>query len=123
MAYIYCNFHRLNEQKIEDLLASILKQLSQEQAWLPDSVRNLHNRHKIKRTRPSLDDILKAVQSVMVLYPKAFVIIDALDECQVSDDCRTRFLSEIFNLQAICGGISLLLRGPFHRSVRDLTTA
>ncbi|KAF7155865.1 hypothetical protein CNMCM5623_008745 [Aspergillus felis] len=36
IAYVYCNFRRQNEQKVEDLLASLLKQLSQEQPALPD---------------------------------------------------------------------------------------
>ncbi len=37
------------------------------------------------------------------LYSRAFVIIDALDECQTSDGCRSRFLAEILNLEAKCG--------------------
>jgi hypothetical protein len=34
---------------------------------------------------------------------RVFIIIDALDECQVSNGCRTTFLAEIFNLQAKSG--------------------
>ena len=30
------------------------------------------------------------------------LVVDALDECQVSNGCRVRFLSEIFNLQDKC---------------------
>ena len=30
---------------------------------------------------------------------RVFIVIDALDECQASDGCQARFLSEIFNLQ------------------------
>jgi hypothetical protein len=37
------------------------------------------------------------------MYSRVFIIIDALDECQASDNCRSRFLSEIFNLQIKCG--------------------
>jgi hypothetical protein len=36
------------------------------------------------------------------LYSRVFVIVDALDECQVSDGCQKRFLSELFNLQTNC---------------------
>jgi hypothetical protein len=35
-------------------------------------------------------------------YSKTFIIIDALDECQISDGSREKLLSEIFNLQANC---------------------
>jgi hypothetical protein len=34
-----------------------------------------------------------------VVYSRVFIIVDALDECQISDGCRTRLLSKIFNLQ------------------------
>jgi len=37
---------------------------------------------------------------VTTLYSKVFIIIDALDECQAADGCRSRFLTEVFSLQA-----------------------
>jgi hypothetical protein len=103
IAYLYCNFRRQEEQKAEDLLASLLKQLSQGQSSLPDSVRALYNQHKQKQTRPLFDEIARTLQSVATIYSRVFIAIDALDECQVSDGCRSRFLSEIFNLQVKCG--------------------
>ena len=60
IAYLYCNFRRQDEQRADDLLASLLKQLSQERASLPDSVKALYKKHKDKRTRPSFDEISKA---------------------------------------------------------------
>ncbi|KAH6986800.1 hypothetical protein EDB80DRAFT_183080 [Ilyonectria destructans] len=99
IAYIYCNFRRRHEQKIDDLLASMLKQLTQCRSSLPDSVKNLYDRHKTQRTRPSLDEILGLLQSVAAMYSRVFIIVDALDECQASDGCRTRFLLELFKLQ------------------------
>lgn len=99
IAYIYCNFRRKDEQKINDLLASLLKQLAQNQASLPGSVKDLYDRHKAKQTRPSLDEILEVLQSITATYSRTFIIVDALDECQTSDSCRSRLLSIIFNLQ------------------------
>ncbi|KAI9854336.1 MAG: hypothetical protein M1813_001290 [Trichoglossum hirsutum] len=103
IAYLYCNFRQQEEQKAEDLLASLLKQLSQGQSSLPDSVRALYAQHKQKRTRPLFDEIARALQFVATIYSRVFIVIDALDECQVTDGCRSRFLSEIFNLQVKCG--------------------
>ncbi|KAF2190054.1 hypothetical protein K469DRAFT_759451 [Zopfia rhizophila CBS 207.26] len=102
VAYLYCNFRRQDEQKAEDLLASLLKQLTQGQSSLPDSVQSLHDSHKDKRTRPSFYEISRTLQSVTAIYSRVFIIVDALDECQVSDGCRMRFLSEIFKLQSKC---------------------
>jgi Cdc6-like AAA superfamily ATPase len=103
IAYIYCNFRRKDDQKAEDLLASLLKQLAQVRLSLPDIVKDLYGRHKDKWTGPPLEEISRTLQSVAAMYSRVFIIVDALDECQVYDNCRTRFLSEIFNLQAKTG--------------------
>jgi Cdc6-like AAA superfamily ATPase len=100
IAYLYCNFRRQHEQKPADLLASLLKQLVQEQSSIPQSVKSLYERHKDKRTRPSFDEISKALHSVVADYSRSFIIIDALDECEVSNGGRKQLLSEISNLQA-----------------------
>ena len=100
IAYLYCNFWRQDEQKIDDLLASLLKQLAECLPYLPSSVKDLYDRHRTKRTRPSVDEISRSVHSVVIAYMRVFIIIDALDECQVSNNCRTTFLSEMFSLKA-----------------------
>jgi Cdc6-like AAA superfamily ATPase len=102
IAYLYCNFWRQNEQKAEHLLASLLKQLTQGQSSLPDSVESLHDSHKNKRTRPFIDEISRTLQSVAAMYARVFIIVDTLDKCQATGGCRARFLSEIFDLQAKC---------------------
>lgn len=103
IAYLYCNFRRKEEQKAQDLLASLLKQLSQGRSSLPDSVQSLYDKHEGKRTRPSLDEISRTLQSVASIYSRVVIIVDALDECQVSDGCRMTFLTEIFSLQTKTG--------------------
>jgi hypothetical protein len=100
VAHIYCNFRRHAEQKIHDLLASLLKQLVESQSSLPEIVKNLYIRHKLKRTRPSLDEPLESLQAVTELYSRVFIVVDALDKCQTSSRCRSQFLSSMFNLAA-----------------------
>jgi NACHT domain len=100
IAYIYCNLRRQEEQKIDDLLTSLLKQLSEKQYPLPASVIDLFSQYKSKQTRPSLDQFSKALQSVAATYSRTFIIIDALDECQIPDGSQSRLLEEIFNLQS-----------------------
>lgn len=103
IAYIYFNFWQQDEHKVEDLFASLLKQLVRGQSSLPASVKDLYNHHKGKGTRPSLDKISKVLQSVIrVYYSRVFIIIDALDECQASDNCRTQFIKGLFDFQK-CG--------------------
>jgi Cdc6-like AAA superfamily ATPase len=103
IAYLYCSFRRQHEQRPVDLLASLLKQFIRGLPVMPESMKNLYKRHMGKQTRPSLDEISKELHSVVADYSKSFIIIDALDECQVSDGGRQKFLSELLNLQAKAG--------------------
>lgn len=98
VAYIYCNFQRQDEQTAPNLLASLLKQLSQQRLSLPDNVKSLYNDHKNKPARLFFKEISEALQSVIVSYHRAFVIVDALDEYRTSD--RMQFLTEISGIQA-----------------------
>lgn len=102
ITYLYCNFRRQYEQKAEDLLASLLKQLSEGREYVPDCVKTLHDKHKVKQTRPSIDEISMSLQSVITLYSRVFIVVDALDECQAGDS-RRRFLTELFHLAAKSG--------------------
>ena len=102
IAYIYCNFRRNEEQTASALLNSLLKQLAQSMSSLPQCVKELYDRHKGKQTRPSFDDISRTLSSIVTIYSRVFIIVDALDECRVSDGCRATFLSEIFRLQTNC---------------------
>ncbi|KAF7557478.1 hypothetical protein G7Z17_g720 [Cylindrodendrum hubeiense] len=99
IAYIYCNYQQQDEQKAEDLLSSLLKQLAQGQASLPAKVKDLYDRHQKNGTKPAFDEISTTLNYVVALYSRVFIIVDALDECHTSDGSRTRFLKEIVKLQ------------------------
>ncbi|KAL7792234.1 hypothetical protein V8C43DRAFT_305707 [Trichoderma afarasin] len=99
ISYLYCDYRRQNEQKAEDLVANLLKQLTQGRAAMPDFIQKLYAEFRKKPERPSLRDLSEAMRSVCLLYSKVFIIVDALDECQTADSCRKSFLSEIFKLQ------------------------
>ncbi|KAH8585990.1 hypothetical protein B0O99DRAFT_704796, partial [Bisporella sp. PMI_857] len=103
IAYLYCDYKRQHEQKLKDIFANLLKQLVQEQPSIPDSVKTLYNLHKDKQTWPSLGDILGVLHYVAVAYSRVYIVVDALDECQISDGCRQRFLLGLFDLHAKCG--------------------
>lgn len=99
ISYLYCDYRRQNEQKAEDLVANLLKQLTQGRAEMPDFIQALYADFRKNPERPSLRDLSHAMRSVCLLYSKIFIIVDALDECQTEDSCRKSFLSEIFKLQ------------------------
>ena len=99
IVYLYCNFQQQQQQKPKDLLLNLLKQLVQRRAPVPESIKTLYERHNRERTRPLFNEILEALESVAAQYSRAFIIVDALDECGISDRERREFLSAIFKLQ------------------------
>ena len=50
IAYLYCNFRQQHEQRAEQLLASLLKQLIQRQHSIPESVQALYNHHEDRKS-------------------------------------------------------------------------
>lgn len=99
VVYVYCNFNRRAEQRLEHLMSSLLKQLASNSPPLPQVLSKLHEKHAKKQTRPTLEEISTALRTVTAIFARVFIIVDALDECQVADDCRTRFLQQLFSLQ------------------------
>lgn len=117
IAHIYCDFQRQEDQKIEQLLACLLRQLAACQNSLHDNLAALYHRHQVRWTRPSRSELVAALQATITTYSRTFVIVDALDECQDSDRSRTNLLTELFLLQNACG-INLLATS---RSIPEIT--
>ncbi|KAK6356022.1 hypothetical protein TWF718_000395 [Orbilia javanica] len=103
VAYIYFDYKWTYEQTIYNLLASLLKQLAHRQRPFPEHVKRMYDRHESNKTWPPTNDIIEALRTVATAYSRVFVVVDALDECQVSDYCRNNFLSAIFELYTECG--------------------
>ena len=66
---------------------------------MADPVTRLYDLHATHNTRPSLDEIFSALQSVLTLYSTVYVIIDALDECPDKDGTRSQLLAKLRDLQ------------------------
>ncbi|KAI2611824.1 hypothetical protein GGR54DRAFT_340768 [Hypoxylon sp. NC1633] len=103
IAYIYCNFRRKDEQTIESILSNLLKQLAQTRSSLPQGVKDLYDKNERTRMKPALVDILRVLRSVLALYSRVFVVIDAVDEYKISHPYWSSLLSDIFALQADTG--------------------
>lgn len=108
IAFVYCNLQRQHEQKLEHILRSLLKQLIRERPSIPEIVKRLYDDHKEKQSPPPIDEISKALQSVINDHSRTFIVIDALDECQ---DPET-LLSGIFELQAHTGANLFITSRP-----------
>ncbi|KAL4885962.1 ankyrin repeat-containing domain protein [Aspergillus karnatakaensis] len=99
LVYIYCNYHRHQEQTLYELLLSVLKQLAQRRHRIPAEVEEMYMEWEQQRTHPKLEDIAQAINATVACYTRTFIAVDALDECQTLNNCRSRFLTELFAYQ------------------------
>ena len=114
-AYLYCIYKRQDNQKADDLLASLLGQLAARQSTVPASIRKLYDEHRRKgeNSRLSQNEIREGLQKIIKTYSRTFIVIDALDECE-TDGIRNELLSEIYKLQK---GSDIRLMVTFRPSV------
>lgn len=98
VAYIYCNYKECADQTALSLLTAILKQLVQDRPSIAKPLSSLYDYHVVRKTRPSLDETMGALQSILANYSRVYVVIDALDECAQGD--RDELLDKLRSLQS-----------------------
>ncbi|RSM04654.1 hypothetical protein CDV31_009979 [Fusarium ambrosium] len=101
IAYIYFNFRKQDIQDPEDLLLNLLKQLTQPRSPLPKCVTDLFSKHQAIHTRPTPEVIIETICDACSQFSKAFIVIDALDECRSLN--LSKFLHWLLKLQEDCG--------------------
>ncbi|ATY64386.1 ankyrin repeat-containing domain [Cordyceps militaris] len=121
MAYIYFNFRRQQDQKLAHLLASLVKDLAQQDAFAIEAVKALFNVHEMNNTRPSTDELNKLLSVVIhsSSFQRIFIVVDALDECQTGENCRGNFASLLSSL--VQGGKANVLATS--RPIPEIRTA
>ncbi|GAA91491.1 ankyrin repeat-containing protein [Aspergillus luchuensis IFO 4308] len=100
LAYIYCNFRCHHEQSVDDILASLIKQLCQRMSSLPEDIKTLYAQHKKRQTRPKLDELSESLSVLLGHFSRIFIVVDALDEYSSRGEALRRLLSELFRLQS-----------------------
>ena len=118
VAYIYCNYKAKANRNTTSLLAAILKQLVQARPSIAEPVRRLYNDPKRTSPRPSLEEILSALQSILTNYSSVYIVVDALDECQEQDGTRSQLLIKLRELQRK-GDVRLMVTSRFIPDIED----
>ncbi|KAJ7600180.1 ankyrin repeat-containing domain protein [Mycena floridula] len=89
--YIYCQYNRQIEQTPMQLLGSILKQLVERRPAVSKHLLSLYMTHSSCKTELTFAELMDALRTELQSYTRAYLIVDALDEC--SDEARDFFLS------------------------------
>ncbi|KAJ0415891.1 purine and uridine phosphorylase [Aspergillus carlsbadensis] len=105
LAYVFCNYRQQQIQKLDDLLASILRQLVQSLPVIPDDLRALYQGRRNDGSKLHHNDMCRFIESVCHVYSQVYLVVDALDECLQSD--RDGVISYLIDLQQRCN-LSLL---------------
>ncbi|KAH8781605.1 hypothetical protein BGZ57DRAFT_759893 [Hyaloscypha finlandica] len=100
VAFIFCNYKAQADQTAQGLLAALLMQLVHRRPDLAAPVSTIYNKHAKERTRPSIDDISYALDSVCSSLTAVYIIVDALDECTEEDRSRSQLIDKLRELQA-----------------------
>ncbi|KAK6503788.1 hypothetical protein TWF481_008794 [Arthrobotrys musiformis] len=100
IAFLYCTYAERNIQTIERLVGSIVRQLIVQLQCIdiPLSVLELYNQHKRSKTHPSTNELSKELCSLVFRFPKVYIIVDALDECDDTNKTRSLLLSQLQRL-------------------------
>ncbi|KAI8648834.1 hypothetical protein NCS56_01499400 [Fusarium sp. Ph1] len=98
LAYIYCNAKNQQNQDIRMLLASVLRQLCQRWPAIPDAVKSLHNQHIRRQTKPRIEELYKAIETVSALFKRIYLVVDALDEWKDIKADRSLMLRELLSI-------------------------
>lgn len=101
IAYLYCTFKQRQQQAPVHLMTNVLKQLAMGQPTVPQALKDLYYRHKDSQAHPELGEIRSTLHDVAATYSRTFIIIDALDECQIVQNGLDVFIREILNFQAV----------------------
>ncbi|KAI0024278.1 hypothetical protein F4780DRAFT_655506 [Xylariomycetidae sp. FL0641] len=96
--FLFFDYQREDEQTLDGLLASLVRQMAQQIPQLPEELGRLYQKHKHSRGPPTAE-LLPSFTSISHQLSKIYIILDALDECRISEDFRTRFLSQMHGMQ------------------------
>ena len=93
--FAYCRY--MDRYSVTDILASFIKQLAERHPNVLPFIENVYQYHLKDATRPIEQEWLELLQTLIPLFSKVYIIIDALDE--FPDDTRDEFLNALISLQ------------------------
>ncbi|MCJ1314070.1 hypothetical protein MMC25_007750 [Agyrium rufum] len=117
VACVFCSYKSQASQGGANLFAALLRQLVQGRPSLASPVELMHQKHARQNSRPTLNEILEALQSVCAAVRTVWIIVDALDEYADADRMPNRLVDELFKLQ-VGSDVKLLFTS---RDIPDIT--
>jgi hypothetical protein len=95
VAYVYLDYADRQAQTVENIIASLTKQLSLCKKS-SDDIQRLYKQCQEGKSRPDLSKLEATLQAVCKPFKHVFFVLDALDECE--DKLRASLLAELEGL-------------------------
>jgi hypothetical protein len=96
LAFVYFDYKDGANHTISNVFSSLLQQLLKQMREIPPKIDQLYCRCEDEKRRPSLAELLDAIEDLGAGFDRIMFAADALDECQT--DTRERFLRELRKL-------------------------
>jgi ankyrin repeat domain-containing protein 50 len=113
---IYFAFDDANSQSPNLILGSLLKQVLQYYSEVPQELRMDFRKHRNDGTRPSHDEIVKALENALAQFDRIYIVMDALDE--LLEEGKRRELVE--SVSGLNKKINLLVTSRPIESIRKI---
>ncbi|CAO2648680.1 Nn.00g079470.m01.CDS01 [Neocucurbitaria sp. VM-36] len=97
---IYFKFQN-NEQHARNVTGALLRQLSESRARLSPELKQAFQQHRNGQTRLGGDEMSNLLRSEAAQFPRAFIVVDALDESSVTEGTQKAILSELNLLMGV----------------------
>jgi hypothetical protein len=89
---VYCDYKDQARQTTSELIATLSKQLAARKTELPRQLVDLYEQSNMQDKRPDLRQLTSLLLSLCTTFTQTFVLVDALDECNATNE-RRLFLS------------------------------
>ena len=116
VAYFYFDFNDSQKQQSENLICSLITQLSFQSPSCPDALATLYSQYENGERRPTTESLMITLKSILGGFQHAYVIVDALDEC----GDREQLLALIEDItEWKLGGLHVLITSRKERDIDD----
>ncbi|KAJ5928365.1 hypothetical protein N7466_007321 [Penicillium verhagenii] len=118
IAYLFCNAGKQDDRQLENIFGNILRQIIQYQPSQLLRLKKLHNHHRLRQSRPSLNEIFDIIYHILNSNERNFILVDALDEFRHPPGEREAFLQKLFELQSRTG-TNVFLTSRYSRDIES----
>ena len=111
---IYCGYNDAKSQSVDNLIASLIKQILQLSPNVSKELQGLYKTHSRIEIFPSLQILTDSLRAEIAKFDKCFIIVDALDE--IPDESTRLLLLETLTH----GKVNIMVTSRPLDSIRDL---